>query len=105
MELSKFAFQQNAIVASARDISCAPGACPGSINCIVHSGKYRRVLTHAQVVVRTPDRDFGSQMIMKSPGKRAGSAYEIGKHSIAIFCPQSLQACLKESLEVIHGLP
>jgi hypothetical protein len=48
----------------------------------------RRALPHAEIVVRAPDGDFGTDAVIEGPRKAAATPLEIGKEAIASFAPQ-----------------
>ena len=55
---------------------------------LVHRHQHRRVLAHAEIVVRAPDGDLGADPVIKGARKTAAAPLEIGKDAVAPLSAQ-----------------
>jgi hypothetical protein len=79
-------------------------ACTGSdsIDGVAHRFEYRRMLAHAEIIVRTPDGHLILQAVVKGLRKVTGAPFEVGKDPISVFTSYEIETWLKELIE-IHG--
>src|ERR1700724_2832901 len=57
VKIRKFALEQYVIVVRTRDVARSSGAGAGAIDSFMDRGQHRRMLCHAEIVVRAPHRD------------------------------------------------
>ena len=88
-------------MAVAGDIARAAGAGTHGVQCLCHRRENRRMLAHAEVVVRAPDGDLGTDPMIEGARKTAASPLEIGEDAIPPLAAQRLDALFKEAF-VIH---
>ena len=72
VQVGELALEQHVVVGGAGDVAGAAGAGAAAVDRLVHGREHRRVLPHAEVVVRAPDGDLGRPVRRRSAG-RAGS--------------------------------
>ena len=72
VQVGELALQQHVVVGGAGDVAGAAGAGAAAVDRRVHRRQHRRVLAHAEIVVRAPDGDLGRPVRRRSAG-RAGS--------------------------------
>ena len=59
----------------------------------------RRVLPHAELVVRAPDRDLGIDAVIKG-WKPAAAALNVGENAIPAFDAERIETPFEEAVEV-----
>ena len=84
------------------NVARAAGASAHAGRGLDHGANHLRVLTHAEVVVRTPDNDraWAVRGMPGRMGKSSGDALEIGEHAVAPFL---LEAGKRSGKEMIIG--
>src|ERR1700731_349793 len=87
-----------------RDIARAAGAGPDRPQRLLHRLQDRRVLPHAEIVVRAPHRDFGADAVIEGARETAAAPLEVGKDAIPPLGVQRTETLSEEAL-VIHGGP
>ena len=90
-------------MAVARDIAAAVGAGADRAQCLLDRRQHRRVLPHAEIIVRAPHRDLGADAVIISGRKPAAAPLEIGKHPIAPLGAQPVEALLEIALVILGG--
>jgi len=60
----------------------------------------RRVLPHAELVVRAPDRDLGIDVVIKGLRKPAAAALEVGENAIPALGAERIETPFEEAVEV-----
>jgi hypothetical protein len=88
-------------MAVSRNISGAARTRTHRPQCFLHGGEDRRVLAHAEIVVRTPHGDLGPDAMVKGARKLPAAPIEIGKDAVATFGAQRIEA-LSEEAFVVH---
>ena len=71
---------------------------------VLHGGNGRRVLAHAEIVVRAPDGDLAGvvgSVAEDRAGKTTGDALEICEHAIALLLAERVDRLLENSA-VVH---
>jgi hypothetical protein len=91
-------------MARSGNVACAACAGYNSIECFVHRFEHRRMLTHPEIIVGTPDGHLLSRAMIKGLRKAAGAPLKIGKDPISIFAPYELKTRLNESIK-LHRFP
>src|ERR1700737_2540657 len=88
----------------ARDITGSAGARTHSPQRLFHCREHRRMLAHAEIVVRAPDGDLGADAVIESARKPTAAPFEIGEDAVPPLGVQCIEALSEEAL-VIHGGP
>ena len=103
MQRSEVLFQQYMFVIGAGYIARAARTCPATIQRFMHGVEHIRVLTHAKVVIGTPDGHFPAHALVMARRARElpAAPFKIGEDPIAAFAPQAIKLTL-EKLLVIH---
>ena len=104
MQIGQLAFEQQMDVAVAGNVAGAAGAGADRAKPLLHCGQHRRVLSHAEIVVRAPHRHLGADAVVESAGEAAAAPFEIGKDPISALGVQRIETLSEEAL-VIHGGP
>ena len=89
----------------ARDIARPAGTDAELGGNILHGRDHRRVLAHAQIVVRTPDGDLArivGAVAIDRGGEMPGHPFEIGKDAVALLCPQRVD-CVFKNTAIVHA--
>src|SRR5262245_5940497 len=95
------------IMVGAGDVARSTGAGAATVERLVHGRKNLRMLAHAEIVVRAPDRYLfraGGGM-MRRFGKGSHLAFEVGEHAITSFATETIQLAPKIVLVVHDALP
>jgi len=80
------------IVGRARDIAGSTGPGPNLIKSGMHCGNHIRMLAHAQIIVRTPDRHITFVIAVISGGREVASvSFKVSKDTIITFIMQLLE--------------
>ena len=85
----------------ARDVARPAGAGTHRPQRFLHRRQHRRVLAHAEIVVRAPDGDLGTDPVIKCARKLAATPLEVGEHAVASLSPQRLETLFEEPF-VVH---
>jgi hypothetical protein len=104
VQVGKFAFEQQMQMAVARDVAGAAGTGPDRPQRLFYRREDRRVLAHAEIVVRAPHRDLGADAVIIGARKAAAAPLEIGEDSVPPLGAQRVEA-LSEKTFVIHSSP
>jgi hypothetical protein len=64
---------------------------------VTHRFEYRRMLAHAEIIVRTPDGHLILQAVVKGLRKVTGAPFEVGKDPISVFTSYELETGSKSS--------
>src|SRR6266404_4325301 len=91
-------------MAVARDVAGSAGARTRCPQRLFHRRQDRGMLPHAEIVVRAPDRDLGTDAVIEGAREAAATPLEIGEHAIPPLGVQRTEALSEEAL-VIHGSP
>src|SRR6516164_60552 len=91
-------------VAVTRDVAGPAGARADRPQRLFHCRQHCRVLPHAEIIVRAPHRDLGTDAVIKGARKAASASLEIGKDAVASLGAQRFLT-LTEELFLIHGAP
>src|SRR5580693_894055 len=91
-------------MAVAGNVARAAGARADRPHGLLDRGEHRRMLPHAEIVVRAPDGDLGADAVIEGPRKAAAAALEIGKDPVPPLGAQCIQTLLEVAL-VIHAGP
>jgi|SRR6516165_5026690 len=91
-------------MAVAGDIARAAGAGADRPQCLCHRREHRRMLPHAEIVVRAPHGDLGADAVIEGARKPAAAPLEIGEDTVPPFGAQRREPLLEESF-VIHRSP
>ena len=104
MQIGELALEQQMHMAVAGDVARAAGAGADRPQGLLHRRQHRRVLPHAEIVVRAPDGDLGADAVIEGARKAAAAPLEIGKDAISPLGAQRIEALFEEAL-VIHAGP
>ena len=72
----------------ARDVAGAARTGTHRPQRLLHRHQHRRVLAHAEIVVRAPDGDLGADPVIESAWKTAAAPLEIGEDAVAALGAQ-----------------
>src|SRR5579862_4420205 len=100
VEIGQLALEQHMIMRRAGDVARAAGAGADLMQRLQH----RRVLAHAEIVVRAPDRDLGAGAVVIGVGEAAGMALQLREFAVAPFGLDRVDT-LREKTLVIHAAP
>src|ERR687892_1324191 len=87
------------------DVARPPRAGPATVERLMHGLEHGRVLPHAKVVVRAPDRHLGAAAavpVVGSAREISGVTLEIGKYPIATLRVKSIELCTEERF-IVHN--
>src|SRR5262249_40117849 len=101
VQIGNLVLEQKVQVIGAGDVAGATGTRTHRLQCLLHCREHRWVLAHAEIVVRTPDGDLGTDPVIKGPRKAAAAPLEIGKDAVAPLGAQRIETLFKEAF-VIH---
>src|SRR4029077_19757406 len=101
----ELALEQQMHMAVARDVAGAAGAGADRLQCLLHRRQYRRVLAHAEIIVRAPHRDLGADAVIIGARKAAAAPFEIGEYAISPLGVQRVQTPSEEALVIHDGPP
>ena len=101
VQVGDLAFEQQMEMIVARDVAGSAGARTHCPQRLFHGREHRRMLPHAEVIVRAPHGDFGPDAVIEGPRKAAAAPFEIGEDAVAPLSAQRLEALVKEPF-VIH---
>src|SRR5205809_2815627 len=87
----------------ARNIAGAAGATAGRPQGLFHRGEDRRMLPHAEIVVRAPHSHLGADLVIEGAREAAATPLEIGKGAIPPLGVQSVETLSKEALVIHRG--
>src|SRR5215472_8846543 len=102
VQVGDLALEQEMDVTIARDVAGTAGARSHGAQRLLHRSEDGRVLTHAEVVVRTPNGHLGADAVIKGTRKTTATPLEIGKDAIAPLGKQPLQALFEKAFVVHH---
>ena len=105
MKIGKFLLKLNVIMGVATNVARSARASTYIMQRVLHRSDHLRMLSHAEIIVRTPHRDIlGSIMPGKTPriGIRPFIAQDIYKNAIAPFGVKPVNRFFENSI-VIHG--
>src|SRR5215469_9736847 len=88
-------------MAVAGDITRAAGAGTDRAQRLLDRREHRRVLAHAEIVVRTPNGDLGADAVVEGTRKAAAAPLEVGKGAVPPLCAQPVETLFEEAF-VIH---
>jgi hypothetical protein len=103
MQLGQLTFQQNVIVISAGNIAGTSGAGAAAVERLMHRREHCGMLTHSEIVVRTPNGHFTgtARMMVIGPWKGTGLTLKICKYAIPPFAMQAVKL-LAEIGFIVH---
>src|SRR6266568_9347972 len=87
-----------------RDVAGAAGAGANRPQRLFHGRENRRMLPHAEIVVRAPHRDLGADAMIEGAREAPATPFEIGKDTIPSLGVQCTEAPSEKAL-VIHAGP
>ena len=67
---------------------------------LLHCCQDRRVLPHAEIVVRAPHRDLGADAVVEGARKAAAAPFEIGEDPVAALGVERVDARPEEAVEI-----
>ncbi len=87
VQAGEFSFQLNVIMGRAGNVARAAGACANPVDRLVHGLDDGRVLAHAEIIVRAPDRNRARSLwrVMDCSRELPLFPQNIGKYSIPPF--------------------
>ena len=88
-------------MAVAGDVAGAAGAGAERRDRLRHRREHGRMLAHAEIVVRAPDRDLGADAVVEGARKAAAAPLEIGEDPVAPLGAQRIEALFEEAF-VVH---
>jgi hypothetical protein len=105
VQVRELALQLDKRVARAGDVAGAAGSDADPLGRVGHGAHDSRVLPHAEIIVRAPNRDFARTGSAVPQGRRepAGHALELGKGAVATLGLDALQRPI-EVTAIIHQL-
>ena len=103
VQIGKFLLELDQRMVGAGDIAGAAGAGADAGRGLDHGADHLRMLTHAEVVVGTPDHDVARSLrrVPGGVGKPAGDALEVGENAIAPLVMKAIERGTEE-LAIIH---
>src|SRR5260370_16141972 len=103
MQLGSLAFQQHVIVVGAGNIASAAGTGTATVERLMHRRKHCGMLTHAEIVVRTPHGHFTGPARIVMPGAWKGTclSLQICKYAIPPFAMKAVNL-LAEIGFIVH---
>ncbi len=101
MQIGEFALEQHMQMAVPRDVAGAAGSGAERAQRLVHRGEHGRMLAHAEIIVRAPDRHLGADPVIEGAGKTTTAPLEIGEDSVAPLAAKRVEAGAKKGF-VIH---
>src|ERR1700730_5419734 len=104
VQIGELALQQQMHMVVARDIARAAGTGADCAQGLLYRSQDRRMLPHAEIVVRTPHRDLGADAVIIGARKAAAAPLEIGEHAVPPLGAQRVEALFEVAL-VIHPGP
>ena len=78
-----------------------PAPAPTARSASCHRRQHRRVLAHAEIVVRAPDGDLGADPVIEGARKAAAAPLEIGEDAVAPLGAQRVEALFEKAF-VVH---
>src|SRR3954452_7917109 len=90
-------------MAIARDVARPAGAGPDRPQGLLHRRHHRRVLPHAEVIVRAPDRHLGADAVIIGARKPTAAPLEIGEHAVPPLGAQRTETLSEEALGIHAG--
>ena len=107
VQLGQLAFQQHVIVIGAGNIASATSAGAATVERLVHRRKHCGMLTHAEIVVRTPQGHFTgtARIVMLSAWKGTCLALQICKYAIPPFAMKVVKLLAEISFVVHEEFP
>jgi hypothetical protein len=90
-------------VIGAGDIARAASACTATIQRFMHCIQHIRVLTHAEVIIGTPDGHFTTDTLVmaRCAGELSAAPFKVGEYPIPPFTAKTIKLTL-EKFFVIH---
>ena len=101
VQVGDLALEQQVEMVVARDVAGAAGPGTHRPQRLLHCREHRRMLTHAEIVVRAPDRDLGADAVVEGARKPAAAPLDVGKDAVASLGAQCVEAFVEEAV-VIH---
>jgi hypothetical protein len=101
VQIGKLALQQHMDMAVTGDVAGAAGARADRPQRLLHRFEDRRMLPHAEIVVRTPHRDLCADAVVEGARKAAAAPLEIGKDAVATLGAQPVELPLEKAF-VVH---
>ena len=98
VQIGELALEQQMHMAVAGDVAGAAGAGADRPQRLFHRRQHRRVLPHAEIVVRAPHRDLGADAVIIGARKPAAAPLEIGEDAIPPLGAQRIEALFEVSL-------
>jgi hypothetical protein len=100
MQVRKLVLEQDMLAGIAGNVACSTSSGAYAINSLMHGSEYERMLTHAEVVVRTPDDDWLGPPWAISERELPYSTLEFEKGSVASLCLQRVKATLEKLIRL-----
>src|SRR5438132_7663236 len=85
----------------ARDVAGSAGPRTHFPQRLFHRRQHRRMLPHAEIIVRAPDGNLGPDPMIESAREAAATPLEIGKDAVAPLGAQRIEALTEEGF-VVH---
>ena len=101
VQIGELALEQQMHMAVAGDVARAAGAGADRPQRLLHRRQHRRMLPHAEIVVRAPHRDLGADPVIEGARKAAAAPLEIGEHAVPPLGAQRVEALFEKAF-VIH---
>jgi len=101
VQIGDLVLEQQMEMVVARDVAGPAGARTHRPERFLHRGEDRWMLAHAEIIIRAPDGDLGTDPVIKGARKLAAAPLEVGEHAVPPFGAQRLQALSEEGF-VIH---
>ena len=98
----ELALEQQMDMVVARDIARAAGAGADRAQRLFHRRQDRRVLPHAEIVVRAPNGHLGADAVIEGARKPAAAPLEISKHAIPPLGAQRVEPLFEEPFVIHH---
>ena len=105
VQVGQFVLEFDERPVGAGNVACATGADAGPVRRLAHRSHHVRVLAHAEVVVRAPDRDVAQAPVILAQDrdrKLAGLALEIGEHAIPPLRMQRIEGVVENIVVSAH---
>jgi hypothetical protein len=103
MQRSEVFFQQDMFVIGARDVARAARTCPATIQRFMHGAQHIRMLSHAEIIIRTPNSHLTAHalVVTRCARKLSAAPFKISEDPIPAFAAEAIKLPLEKFL-VIH---
>src|SRR5258708_4155237 len=105
MQIGEFALELDMMVIGSRNIARAARAGPRSLDGGVHGRQHCRMLTHAKIVVRAPDRDLIGEAMVEGAWKPARATLQLSENTASSLGSENIETLLGDPVVALICLP